>query len=539
VNGLILFEDDHLLVVDKPSGINTHKPDRFAPDGIHEWLTKRESRWRNLSILQRLDKDTSGVMVFGKTTRANQSLAKQFETHTVEKTYFLLSATRPTRIKFWAKSPDSATEFEFIEQHGENFLIQAQPRTGKTHQIRRHAAENGFPILGDTQYEGNPAPRMMLHAHKLSFEHPSTGGRVTFAASVPRAFDEVEALVAAMEFRELLFGNVGRFCEAAQSDADSQSRPTIAETNAFRLVSGVADGIQDVIVDSYDGTLLVQWQTEDAAGKGKELIERLQAECKPRAIYEQLVTKQKRTAPTLVRASAASVNVPPNEAPLQRFSILENGLRFLINFGEGLATGLFLDQRENRRRLLAMPLKGKTMLNTFAYTCAFSVAAAKAGAVTTSVDLSKNYLEWGKDNFRANDLDPGAHDFVFGDVFEWLKRFAKRGQRWDVVILDPPTFSTTKRGRAFQASRDYEELAALALPLVAPEGWLLCSTNHRTLEAEEFEQCIKEAARRCGRTIESLEFATLPFDFRVAPKERPYLKTFWVKLAANRPSGQA
>jgi 23S rRNA (cytosine1962-C5)-methyltransferase len=86
VNGLILFEDDHLLVVNKPSGINTHKPDRFTPDGIHEWLTKRELRWRNLSILQRLDKDTSGVMVFGKTARANQSLAKQFESHTVEKT---------------------------------------------------------------------------------------------------------------------------------------------------------------------------------------------------------------------------------------------------------------------------------------------------------------------------------------------------------------------------------------------------------------------------------------------------------------------
>jgi 23S rRNA (cytosine1962-C5)-methyltransferase len=520
VNGLILFEDDHLLVVNKPSGVNTHKPDRFAPDGIHEWLTKREPRWRNLSILQRLDKDTSGVMVFGKTTRANQSLAKQFEAHTVEKTYLLLSAARPTRITFWAKSPNSMTEFEFIEEHGEYFLMLARPRTGKTHQIRRHAAENGFPILGDIQYEGDPAPRMMLHAHKLGFEHPATGARVMFAASVPRAFDEVDALVATTEFREPFFGE---------------------QTNAFRLVSGEADGFQDVIVDSYDGTLLVQWQAE-AAGKGKEFIEQLQTECKPRAIYEQLATKQKRTAPTLVWRSDDPVNRRETlEAPLQRFSIRENGLTFLINFGEGLATGIFLDQRENRRRLLTMPLTGKTVLNTFAYTCAFSVAAAKAGAVTTSLDLSRNYLEWGKDNFRANDLDPAAHEFVFGDVFSWCKRFAKRGQSWDVVILDPPTFSTTKkgRGRAFQAGRDYEDLAALAIPLVAPEGWLLCSTNQRTLEAEEFEQCVKQAARRCGRTIELLEFETLPFDFRVAPKEQPYLKTFWAKLGSNRPSGRA
>src|SRR5260221_2332555 len=92
VNGLILFEDDDLLVVNKPSGINTHKPDRFTPDGIHDWLPKREPRWRNLSILQRLDKDTSRRIGFGKTHRNNQSLAEQFEQHPAGETYFLLTA---------------------------------------------------------------------------------------------------------------------------------------------------------------------------------------------------------------------------------------------------------------------------------------------------------------------------------------------------------------------------------------------------------------------------------------------------------------
>jgi 23S rRNA (cytosine1962-C5)-methyltransferase len=510
VNGLILFEDDHLLVVNKPSGINTHKPDRFAPDGIHEWLTKREPRWRTLSILQRLDKDTSGVMVFGKTREANQSLSRQFEQHTIEKIYLLLSAVRPTRVKYWEKSPNCVTEFEFIQAHGDYFLVQAKPLTGKTHQIRRHAANAGFPILGDTEYEGAAAPRLMLHARKLSFEHPATGERVSFEASVPRAFDEVDAVIAAVEFREPLFGE---------------------STNAFRLISGEADGFPDVIVDSYDGDLLVQWQAEAAEKSGAGLIERLQAECQPlvvsrprdepRAIYTQLVTKQERTVPRLVYGNELDRRTP----------VRENDITFLVNFGEGLATGVFLDQRENRRRLLAMPLAGKTVLNTFAYTCAFSVVAAKAGAVTTSVDLSKNYLEWGRENFRANGLDPAAHDFVFGDAFDWLKRYAKRGQHWDVVILDPPTFSTTKRGRAFQAGRDYEELAALAIPLVAAGGWLLCSTNQRTLVADEFERSIEKAANRCGRSMGPPEFETVPFDFRVAPKERPYLKTFWAHLA--------
>jgi 23S rRNA (cytosine1962-C5)-methyltransferase len=218
------------------------------------------------------------------------------------------------------------------------------------------------------------------------------------------------------------------------------------------------------------------------------------------------------------------------EAPLQRLTIRENGLNFLIGFGEGLSTGIFLDQRENRRRLLMANLAGETLLNCFAYTCAFSVAAAKAGAVTTSIDLSRRYLEWGKDNFRANDLYPEAHRFLVGDVLEWLKRFQKRGQSWDTVILDPPTFSTTKKGRAFQAERDYEELETLATPLVKKGGMLFCSTNQRTLAPDKFEGSLRKAARQTGRIIASVEFETLPFDFRVTEGERPYLKTLWARL---------
>jgi 23S rRNA (cytosine1962-C5)-methyltransferase len=461
--GLILFEDEHLLVIHKPAGINTHKPDRFAPDGISEWLNKRG---RQLTIHQRLDKETSGVLVFGKSARASQSLARQFESHQVRKEYLLLTTAKPTRKKFRAEIGREVTEFEYIQPHGEAHLIVARPITGKTHQIRRHAAANGFPILGDTKYEGAPAARLMLHAHRIALEEGN------FEASVPRAFDEPDRLVVAQDCRELLFDD---------------------DTNAYRLLAD-----EDVIVDWYDGHALVQWQTE----KTGEL--KLEA----KTVHEQIVTRQRRT--------------PPVGPPVQRFPILENGLTYLINFGEGLASGLFLDQRENRRRLLTGKLAGKRVLNCFAYTCAFSVAAAKAGALTTSVDLSRKYLDWGKDNFRANDLDPAGHDFIFGDVFEWLKRFAKRGQTWDVVLLDPPTFSTTKKGRAFRAERDYLELAKLAATLVTPGGTLFCSTNQRGFAPEEFERTI----RQCGRTIKALEYETVPFDFLPAD----YLKTLWATL---------
>lgn len=481
---MILFCDEHLLVVHKPSGINTHKPDPFAPDGLHEWLSRR---YGPLSILQRLDKETSGVLLFGRSRIANQSLSRQFESHQVQKDYLLLTSRRPTRRLFVARSAEATTEFELLGAHGKRFLVRARPLTGKTHQIRRHAAANGFPVVGDRLYGGEPGSRLMLHAHRLCLRHPVGGEPMTFQASVPAAFEEDDPLVAAREFRELIFG---------------------PETNAFRLISGAADGFPNVLVDSYDGRLLVQWQTSSG---DPTLYERLSEG----TIYEQICTKQQRTVPRCVRAKAEN-----------RFPVLENGLTFLVGFGEGLSTGLFMDQRENRWRLLQMELRGKSVLNTFAYTCAFSVAAAKAGAATTSVDLSRKHLDWGKENFRANNLALEGHEFLAGDVFEWFRRFAKRGRRWDVVLLDPPTFSTTKTGRRFQAERDYGALLTQAAALVAPGGWLFCSTNQRTLSAEQLERCLRE----CGRGIIEKEFATLPFDFRTAEGETPYLKTWWARL---------
>jgi 23S rRNA (cytosine1962-C5)-methyltransferase len=520
MNALILFEDEHLLVVHKPSGINTHKPDRFTPDGLHEWLTRQKPQWRNLSILHRLDKDTSGVLVFGKSTRANQSLAKQFAGHTIVKDYLLLAAARPTRQRFCAKSTDGVTEFEFVGPHAGLFLVNARPITGKTHQIRRHASENGFPIVGDTLYGGEPAPRLMLHAHRITLQHPGTDKPITFEASVPRVFDELDPLVAALEFRELIFDE---------------------QTTAFRLISGAADGFPDVVVDNYGGWLLVQWQTHKAQARSERLVDALRTLAKPIGIVEQVVTRSERSAPRMLW--------PTGELP-GKFAVRENGLTFLVRFGEGLSTGLFADQRENRWRLLSMDLRGKTALNCFAYTGAFSVAAAKAGATVTSVDLSRNYLEWERENFLANDLvcdnpppHPGAnehgkaltgksgpkHDFIYGDVFDWLRRFGKRGRTWDLVLLDPPTFSKAKHGRAFRAERDYRDLAALAIPLVAAGGWLFCSTNQRSLAPEKFESALRDAAQQCGRIITALEFQTAPFDFRLPPGD-PYLKTFWAQL---------
>ena len=484
---LVLFEDDHLLAVNKPAGVNTHAPDNFAPEGLHEWLQHR--RGRPLAIHHRLDKETSGVLVFGKTALANRSLTGQFEQKTVRKTYIFLTAaaapSKPFRVASPIDGKPATTDFEPAGHCGRLALIRATPETGRTHQIRLHAAQNGFAVAGDALYEKpiTSLPRLMLHAASLELRHPQTGETLHFDAATPAAFSNPDWLTAAREFRSLLFNP--------------------ADTTAWRFVSGAADGFPDAMLDCYADRLLAQWYAQPNAA--------LRGAFADRTLVERSMEKQ----PTGETAT-----------PESRFEIVENRLKFLVSLDAGYSTGLFLDQRENRRRLLTSDLRGKTVLNTFAYTCAFSVAAAHAGAVATSLDLSKQYLDWGRDNFRLNGLNPEAHDFIYGDCFDWLVRLAKKGRSYDVVLLDPPTFSKVKKGRPFSAEKDYAKLVALAEPLVKPSGILFCSTNARTLNPQRFMEAIQRGAPRVRR----MEFATQPFDFRVAAGEKPYLKTVWAEL---------
>ena len=200
----VIFEDEHLLVVHKPAGWNTHAPGPHAGEGIYDWLRHREPRWATLAILHRLDKETSGVMVFGKTPSANRSLTEQFMERRVRKKYLLLTdrpvprrgltvKTALVRVgeKYAGRPPHAGAEIaetwfkivpEIRNPKSEIRTLEASPLTGRTHQIRVHAAERGFPILGDTLYGGTPAARVFLHAAEISFTHPATGRSVTFHA---------------------------------------------------------------------------------------------------------------------------------------------------------------------------------------------------------------------------------------------------------------------------------------------------------------------------------------------------------------------
>lgn len=524
----VLFEDDHLLVVNKPSGWNTHAPSPYAGEGIYDWLKNRELRWANLAIIHRLDKETSGVMVFGKSPQANRSLTEQFASRAVTKKYLLLTDRDPKQRAFTVTSSitrngdryASSTTGDYAETRYQlaesespipgSRLLQAEPLTGRTHQIRVHSSENGFPILGDTLYGGTPFSRVCLHAGEISFAHPVTGASQTFSA--PSDFQE---------------------------DARAALRSAIIEpklTDAFRQIHGASDGWPGWYVERLGDFTLSQSEhlmTEAHVTAFGNPV---------RSLYHKNLSRHVRSS----RPGESSPQLVKGRAAPGRFVIRENGVKFGMSFTEGYSVGLFLDQRDNRRRLLtghvaadfALPhLEHGTgspqlqLLNTFAYTCGFSVCAAMAGARTTSLDLSKKYLEWGKQNFALNNLDPAAHDFIYGDTFNWLGRFAKKDRVFDVVLLDPPTFSQSKESGVFRAERDYGKLVLAALPVLKPGGVLYASTNAAELPPETFLAVVQDAIRSVNRRVLQLHYVPQPPDFPVNRNEPAYLKTVWLRVA--------
>ncbi|HEX5220317.1 MAG TPA: class I SAM-dependent methyltransferase [Verrucomicrobiae bacterium] len=523
----VLHEDEHLLVVNKPAGWNTHSPSPYAGEGIYEWLKHREPRWAHLAIIHRLDKETSGVMVFGKTQLANRSLTEQFARRAVRKTYVLLSERSPKRAEFTIKArivragdryvsgnhgEEAETRFEIRNpkseiRNAEGQLIPccelaADPRTGRTHQIRVHAAANGFPIMGDALYGGAPFGRLCLHARELFLTHPVSQAPVTFTAAPDFLADPSMAL-----------------------------RTAIIEpggTDAFRLIHGASDRWPHWYVEQFGEHLLSQSENPLTAAQQA----RLQSE--PRSVYQKALTRRVRGA----TAAQSSPHLVMGRPAPERFVIHENGVKFAISFNEGYSVGLFLDQRENRRRLLTrhisagFPLGADLkVLNTFAYTCGFSACAAKAGAHTTSLDLSKKYLEWGKHNFALNELDPIRHDFLYGDTFDWLKRLARKGRNFDVVILDPPTFSQSKEHGVFRAEKDYGKLVKAALPVLNPGGVLFASTNAAERAPEKFLGQINDAITHAGRKIVQQHYVPQPPDFPISRDEPAYLKTVWLRVS--------
>jgi 23S rRNA (cytosine1962-C5)-methyltransferase len=243
------------------------------------------------------------------------------------------------------------------------------------------------------------------------------------------------------------------------------------DTTAHRLWTG-PDGWIERFGDDY----LVSAPAEDA---GRRMADELPAwldslALTPRRIFVRQLVKQPGQDDKPLQISGPDL---PAEA-----AVSERGLRFGVDFSAGYSVGLFCDQRANRAHLET--LRPQRVLNCFAYTCAFSVAAARAGAETLSLDLSRKSLDRGRANLALNDLNLAGHRFLADDVFAVLPRLARRGEKFDVIILDPPTFSRGAKGHVFRAERDLGTLLDEARELATPGAHILISTNAREIDVD-------------------------------------------------------
>jgi 23S rRNA (cytosine1962-C5)-methyltransferase len=263
------------------------------------------------------------------------------------------------------------------------------------------------------------------------------------------------------------------------------------QTDAYRICT-FADGW----VERFGSDVLVSYKDEVARERLKtELyLWSLAVNFKFSRVFARYLPKKnaEREAPRLVVGDAT--------AHFQT-TAQERTLRYGIDFKAGYSVGLFVDQRHNRSFL--RQVRPKAVLNCFAYTCAFSVVAAHAGAKTLSVDLSKKSLTRGRENFLLNSLSTDDHRFIAEDVMEFLPRLGRKGEKFDAIILDPPTFSRSHRGKAFQVEQDFETLLLHALEVAERNCRILLSTNCTTVNERGLEvmarYCLK-ATRRAGST---------------------------------------
>jgi len=279
------------------------------------------------------------------------------------------------------------------------------------------------------------------------------------------------------------------------------------ETNAVRLFDGLGDGLRDVFLEVFADRWVLSTRNKIIPDTVRNFLQ-----ASGKTIYWKQLDQHQKENPTHLFGTAQE----------DVFQAKESSVNYEISFQSGYSQGIFLDQRDNRKRVRDVSNTGDTILNTFAYTGAFSVCAALAGAQTTTLDLSQPYLEWAKRNMQANEIDPSEHFFCKGDTFHWLKRFAKQGRKFDGIILDPPTFSRDDKGKIFRVESHYDQLVALAAACCAKNGWILATTNCRKLSSDHFHGLIKKGLA----SHHSLKHLTMPEEYT----GEPYLKSIWIQL---------
>ncbi|EPR97272.1 methyltransferase [Streptococcus mitis 18/56] len=293
-------------------------------------------------------------------------------------------------------------------------------------------------------------------------------------------------------------------------------------TTAFRLFNQEGDGFGGLTVDLYGDYAAFSWYNSYVYQIRKVISEAF------RQVFPEVLGAYEKIRFKVLDYESA--HVYGQEAP-DFFTVLENGVLYQVFMNDGLMTGIFLDQHEVRGSLVDGLAMGKSLLNMFSYTAAFSVAAAMGGASqTTSVDLAKRSRELSQAHFQANGISTDDHRFIVMDVFEYFKYAKRKGLTYDVIVLDPPSFARNKK-QTFSVAKDYHKLIFQSLEILNPGGIIIASTNAANVSRQKFTEQIDKGF--AGRSYQILNKYGLPADFAYNKKDESsnYLKVISMKVS--------
>nr|BFD67760.1 hypothetical protein HAGR004_27820 [Bdellovibrio sp. HAGR004] len=500
------------IFVDKIAGLNTHTPE-YGQRGCVEIY--EDELDRKLYTVHRLDKATSGALVFATSSEIAAELTQLFEQHKVEKKYLFLTDKKITRTEFTYESyinkeknifvsrettePNSKTSFKWVKSLGGYELWEAVPHTGKPHQIRLHAEANGIAILGDSEHGGSSHFRLCLHSLLLAFELKDQ--KIRFETELPiwaqdnAPTDPEERILAeAFQRRERMFN----FTQLQ----DECLRLSHRELDTYRI-------------DQYGDYLWVYWYKEsDPTVQDLLRFEKVSKQYHKKILIRKMLNRGEDPNAQLLWSIG-------NTAP--RWQAKENGVIYDLRSDTGLSPGLFLDQRENRL-WVKEHAKDRSVLNLFSYTSGFSAVAALGGArEVCTVDVSANFIEWSKNNFKLNGLDPEAenHEFWVQDCLLFLKGTIRRKRKFGLIICDPPSFGRSKSG-VFSISKTFDELMINCLYCLQKDGLLLFCTNYEKWNTGDLHLRLNKLKREFSFKILPAPAQGLDFEL---PDQEPLMKS--------------
>lgn len=536
VNRLVptLYEDDCLLAVEKPAGVDVGGgPSQSAP-GLLDSLAKVRNRRENLEPANRLSRHESGVLLVGKEPDTVRHIRAGLRSAQIAQEYvaIVLGSMREPSLTIRAgrgtsrgkgrqrapgagrpsgvSAPTPKTKVSLIRQGEGHALVRCRTTAKNTHVLRAQLRSSGLRLLGDSLHDPSARRRgaelTCLHLSRIAFHHPSSKSKISLTSRAPEAFKAV------LEGR----GDLERVLHAALvRRLTCMSEP---DTDSYRLLTGDTEGIKGLVAEKYGQVVVMQVLKElDTLVRSLQSIARwyrdmLEAD----AVYVKRFVKDH---PAIDEETAKALRSP---RPLvgrhvpEQIEMTERGLKFAVRPYRGFSVGLFLDHRDNRSRVRSLA-EGKDVLNLFAYTCGFSVAAAAGGAASTvSVDISPSHLEWGRTNFKRNNLDLAGHQFIRSGTLEYLKRAKRQDKSFDLMVLDPPTFAHgRKRKQDFSITRDLADLVAGSAELLRPGGVMMVSTSYRRISLSGLREQIRRGAGR--RRLRVIETPPLPVDFGSDP----------------------